>query len=298
MYKSHLWQKEYEDSRKNLFNEQLSVARKENDENDKTKTDLIREFCDYKGDKWKYLSTHPRTRMALCTSGDATWNSVDNTTPFVSALFGQTLNPLRFASVTTLNANSANFLSSVQPIALPLQFGITIVGSGGNYSIFHNIAFTTYPYGTILNNPNVGSGIFGANGNPFSVNAGYGFSLRVLTTGTSGCTYSQWGYASTGLSVGAIAAQTETAIPGFSASVNAYLNGATVFYFRLYASGDKIGFSQNGTSWTYWTPPTPYYTKGLYLVLGCSQIVSSATFFTSSMAYSLFNVPGTLANLP
>lgn len=290
MYSAPIWQKENNNNNRILYEEARSVVSRKKDENGKTKTDLIRDFIDFKGDKWKYLINHPKTRMALCTSGDVVFNTINLTDysyfsyPYsISVANGYIKNT---SSITLPNgANAGFYVQTFQVVKFPVQFGISMLPNGGGSVSTYNFAFTSYPYTA---NMYLGYQPL-VNNNPFGAPAGEkGFSIC-----TTNITPSNMYYASVGRgNSGNLTSQTQTPIPGWNANI---LTTPTI-YFRFFQTGDKIGWSTNGTSWTYWNPPVTYNTDSLYFMMATSNTSGTVTFNPNTVLYSVFNVAGALTN--
>lgn len=293
MLTNNKWQQEHNKKNKKLYDSTRNLIAKRKNEQGKTKTDLIRDFIDYKGDKWKYLIDNPLTRIALSLSSKVQWNTITTkTTPFQSGTF--TLVPYTFND-GIMNSNSVSvtfsagyFIQTVNTVKFPLEFGILTSGSGGNLTNLWNIGFSSRSqYGGVTVPTTAG-----INNNPFTNYGGdTGFSLNV----TSG-TWNAMNYYSVGIgNTGAIGQQSANVIPGLTPN---FLAGATYVYFRFYPNGDKIGWSTNGTSWTYYTVPIGYNTLNLYLTLSVLQTNSATTITPNSVIYTIFSAPPALSNLP
>lgn len=293
MYTGPIWSKEINHNNKILYDEARSVVMRRKDEEGKTKTDLIREFMDFKGDKWKYLINHPRTRMALCTSGDAQWNTMNSNNMGFSSLSAITNNGyVTNANTWTVINTMAIMVSSTNAVKLPLQFGIACWLSM-NGTMVHNFCFSNLPISPYVGSTNPVT----ISGNPFNMSGANGFSIRIKTNGATSTSYSGMTYASTGTTYSAsnnIGNMTETDIPGLVPLFNS--NGPV--YFRLFTSGDKIGWSTNGTSWTYWNTPVPYLTQNLYFNVAVSQLNSSAVILPGATWFGFRDVSGALLNAP
>lgn len=299
MLTNNKWQQEHSKKNKKIYESSKKLIAKRKDEKGKTKTELIKEFIDYDGDKWKYLMDHPLTRMALAVSGEPIFESLLNLNvsmlSYSSPIVLGNNNPGSFAFTAPLVVpqGSAHIMYSNQAILFPIQFGIRTLGNGSNYAILSNIAFSTLIYSSFSGLPTT----LGTNGNPFNLTGANGFSIRIPTVNQTSTTFSGMTYASTGATSANIASLSETLIPGLASAANFFLNPSATVYFRFYSSGNKIGWSTDGLTWTYWTPPTPYPTRGLYLNLALSAINVNQSF-AYNPGYFLLNVPGTLVNQP
>lgn len=302
--KNNKWQQEYSKKNKKIYESSRKLIAKRKDEKGKTKTELIKEFIDYEGDKWKYLMDHPLTRMALAVSGEPVFENItgQNLTmlcaanPLQKSFFD--LDSWQFQGGFTTNAGYGLIMSSTQAITFPVQFAINFIVLGGSYTIAANIGFSTIQYGNASIPPNSNTVALGSNGNPFNANGANGFSIRVATNNQVSTTFSGMVYASTGItSTANIASLSETPIPGLATAPNFFLNQSNIIFFRFYSSGTKIGWSTDGLAWTYWNVPVPYVSRGLFLNLALSQL-SSTLNYPGSPGYVLFKVPGTLVNAP
>lgn len=129
--KKDIWDKTSTSYNQNFMQGVKKVNKKENF---KTKTAILRDFMDYKGDKWQYLIDHPEARAAISTSGSgpivsnlatmalATYNPGNDYIP------GGTANlPNIYFTATTNITGTTNtclpFWSLSSPISFPFQFG-------------------------------------------------------------------------------------------------------------------------------------------------------------------------------
>ena len=183
MYTARIWQKQINNNNKILYEDIKALIKGKKDEQGKTKTDLIREYCEYKGDRWKYLINHPKTRMALCTSGDAIWNKLNSVNFSFTAFNNTVINQsgyLTNGSMFSIPNNYADFyVRTVQSVRFPIQFSAQMPSSSGIVS--------GYNFGFISSQIYLGSNPL-LNNNPFNFSNDQGFCLYSNTISTQ-CYY-------------------------------------------------------------------------------------------------------------
>jgi hypothetical protein len=291
MYASHLWDKSFKSGDKILYEQAREVVTRKKGEDGKTKTDLIRDFVDFKGDKWKYLLAHPKTRMALCTSGDAQWNGLG---PIIQSINTTVNNLIIDNGGTVYTGQIINFapgscvLMSSYPNALsfPLQFKVSFTNTN-QFSNF-NIGFLTNAY-------NAGTQSVGLNYN------GYGASIYpsnetgfALTLNSSG---NQVILQSVAVNQVALfqpgsANVITTPIPG----IPVVQNGTNYLNIRIPGTGNQIGWNTSGSSWTYYSVPQLNLRSLKLSLVTCA--LSSIIFGAGSQLFQISEVTGSLANAP
>lgn len=295
MNASHLWDKSFNNKNKILYEEARNVVTHRKNKKGKTKTELIRDFVDFRGDKWKYLQDHPSTRMALCTSGTNIYNEL-------RSISNSILNPLWFTNTSSnisivnnplVAGNGTVLFATSYPnvVTFPLEFQIAFFANLIFYSTA-NIMFTNtvYPTNTSATSVNYTPGSGTAyNAFPIGItNTETGFSITLnaagnglnVTSVTSGQA-TTFNYTGTNINV--------TPLAGLSfpqASFN-------LVSFRIPQTGTQVGWSTNQTSWTYQTVPTMNL-KNLYATVAI--LATASTNIAGVGVCQIYNTPGALVN--
>lgn len=298
MKRKNIWEKS--NIKKSINSDDVkAIFSNQKTKNGKTKRELIQEFFDYKGDKYVYLIENPLTRVAFSVGGNSinqwnNFNSVENVfatnywspiqyTPGVYENPGAVITP----------AGYCFFLQSQNQVKFPVQFGILASPNSNAYRISYNLAFSSLiNYRTLANQGTVLS-----NGSPFTFGPDTGFCLSVITQGDLSTSWTGMNYASASNLGVSLAGATQYQVPGLATSSGFFTGNPTV-YFRFFSSGNKIGWSTNGTSWTYWTPPITYNTTGLYMTHAWVNLANLNFFNAGQATFRSVNVPSNLANLP